>query len=302
MMHRTRPIALAVAFVASGLLAGEASAAPGPIGEVYVESSKTVRAGEQASIKVHCPNNRPVLSGGVLVGGTHIGLTVASNGLVDGRDDDQRPDDAWKGSINNGSPDKETMTVRAQCGARSDRKYIIHITNRGRSDVGAAGGNRVDCPADMFVTGGGLVVASQTKNAPIQHAMPFGLDADGIRDDAWVTSLINNSGKPLRWVASAICADKDALGSVGGTFVTPSTTQTITGFDQEAAVIDCPANHVALGGGIGDYTDVPNTYSVASIIQRFTAEVSTGWTGWMNNLTADTETFKVAAVCFDPYA
>jgi hypothetical protein len=299
-------VAVVITLVAAALTDVPArSATTGPIGEVYVDGSKGVPAGGQRSIKVVCPNDRPVLSGGVYTSSSSTAASVASNGAVDGPDADRRPDDAWKGSINNLSSTATTMSVTAQCGARSDRPYIKYLTERRGVNPDASGGTRIDCPPDMFVTGGGIVIAERTKLAPIYHSIPYdAIGEDSVKDDAWVAAYLNRSNKKVHETMTVICADPNALGSVGGTVQPVEGQGSVDAADQEPKTVTCPANHLALGGGVGEFSAPPDLHpnNIASIWPDAVAAPATGWTGWMNNLGATTETFNVRVICFDPYA
>jgi hypothetical protein len=303
---RVRRLGVAVAVVLI-LLVPRASAGPAAptIGEVYVQKSKQVPSGEQVSAKVGCPKGREVLSGGVVVSGTDIRVNVASNGPADGADADRKLDDAWKGAINNGSPFGETMVVYAQCAAKADSPYIKHFTESFGVNPGAAGLPKIFCDAPMVVTGGGVLVSGGGMKAPLRGTMPRDESAedpqDTHRDDSWVAFVDNDSSKKIRLTFTGICADPNALGALGGAVISSEATGGAAGMTQGFGAVNCPADHIALGGGVGEASILGDLVTVASIRPDRPDTYTTGWSGFLNNHSAGATSFKVAALCIDPF-
>lgn len=229
---------------------------------------KEVAAGEQGSRKLACPREMQVVSGGAFTGGSSLEDEVADSAPYDGKDDDKKPDDGWKASINAGAGSVEFQTW-AIC---SD---TLKLTYRSRPSEDALQGEfgTPPCPVGTLAVGGGMEVKGRSIDTPLKGSRPTQTG------DAWSSYAFSPNFPPgLKGVAHSVCAKSDKIQYVNNSKMVPNQTQD----DVEA---QCPSGTKVIGGGGGggNFDGVELASILPSDGSDDNSKPDDAWTTWSNN-------------------
>jgi len=262
-----------------------ATAAPGAAAKTKVLRGdfKSVGPGQQVSQKVGCPSGLRVSGGGTYTDGSSLEDEVADSYPFDGRDEDTKPDDGWKGAIN-GGPGGAQMQTWAMC---TDAVKLTY-SSAPAQPVSFGGRVTVPCPAEQDPVSGGMRVPGKLVTSPLKGSILSGLPA------GWESSVINlTSPTPTGY---AICSPSKRVEHAGGSLnLGPSS--------QGKLEMPCPDGSTILGGGgTGDST---NQLELASLLPSDAddddGKPDDGWTTWFNNESAtETDSMNSHALCLRP--
>jgi hypothetical protein len=174
-------------------------------GEVsYAANLQQVGASSVGSLNAICTGKQHVLSGGV---GSPTGpgqFWIAGSAPADFQTDaNQTPDDGWTAVVSNHTLATQPVIVYAIC-AHGDVSYPDKQVTLGsvkRSHV------KVDCPAGLHVTGGGVDPTGNLATIALNGFASFdGGDAGDAPDDGWTTVADNYDAASRSATAHAICS------------------------------------------------------------------------------------------------
>jgi hypothetical protein len=215
----------------------------------------------------------------------------------------------WQASVLNEAGSSQGFKVAVTCAPLSDVSAVIASDTAG---AGSFGVERALCPAETIALSGGVdmdnvLTMQATSSAP---TFPGGerliTQPNGTRPApvGWQASALNEAGSSQGFKVAVICAPLSDVSAV----VTSDTAGTGS-FGVERAL--CPANAVAIGGGV----DMDNvlTMQVTSSAPVFppgdrlitqpdgTHPDPIAWQASAFNDAGATQTFKVAAICTPQY-
>lgn len=154
---------------------------------------------------VACPAGTKVSGGGVeLLGGDHS-VEVGTSAPSDGPDANNKPDDAWSGTGNNGTGGSVEMHVFAVCAKRGDYR-VVESDRTPIPDNGSASAE-VRCPAGSKVTGGGVDIRGVDPNLEVNSSFPTdGGDVGFTPDNGWQGIAYNDgTGNTDHMSTFAVC-------------------------------------------------------------------------------------------------
>jgi hypothetical protein len=270
---------------------------------VVQSAAKPVPGSGQATQKEPCPKGRWVTGGGVLTTGSTLEDEVADSGPYDGSDQDRKPDDGWRTSVNAG-PDGAHMTTFAICEDYSPTVYRTSTTAYAPGDIGSF---ETLCPTDTKAVGGGMSVSGRSTRMPLRSTAPL------LGFDGWGANAANPTQKTVNAKVTAICmpvAYHDF--SVEGVHYTsrsldPMSQEAVVGPEltlNDAPRLGCPypgPGRVYGGGAAVSFYDGPGDAEIASLYpvdgDDADSEPNDAWKAWFNNEATGTRTGSAIVVC-----
>jgi hypothetical protein len=138
------------------------------------------------------------------------------------------------------------------------------------------------CPGNKVPSGGGAFVESGSVGAAINSSYPSG--------HYWEADVNNASGLGTEFTVYAVCISP----SSSYTIVTASGT---TGLGMRDAAINCPVNHVVLGGGFLSDTTSLDVNGTTSTPYGLSNGHNSGWEVFMDSGQSTPTNYTVYAVC-----
>lgn len=316
-------LSLGVLFTLPVGVAPPSAAALGPITNTLLDTVTIVRSQNIGpstidSIHLSCPTGMTATGGGVDVQ-NRVTMEVTASAptfgglkhrLLSQRDGSNRAPVGWQATVLNKSTEVKSFTVGVICATLSG---VSTVVGSNEVSVGSFGSKQVTCPAGTVAVGGGIdmenvktmmVTSSAPTFAGSQHRL--GQRPDGINPapKGWQASARNESTTTKGFKVAAICAPLTGIKTM---VVAGSVVPGNYGFERAV----CPADHIALGGGI-DVTQVLRM-TVSSSAPTFmgflyrllwqpdgTHPAPNGWSGSAINHDAILHSLKVGAICAEP--
>ncbi len=282
---------LAVAAVVLTLGAPPASADVSAKGLRYVSVADSVDDNSQEGTQAICPNDEPVISGGVFADAGYEPRVEINTTRPYDDDGDERLDDGWIAyvqNLNGGSPPNASYTVFAICDKRakeSDYRYKSSATIP--APEGSQVGVAVNCPNDEPGVGGGVSSSGFLNDEmALNTARPFDDGDKGSRmDDGWSVYVDNNNvGTAGQFMVGFGICDRDRSPS---SYAYNDQSTTIDDMTQKSIPAQCGGDTSLVGGGLrssGDYSQ--RMYAVATYFSDSggTTQPET-WQVGVNNVT-----------------
>jgi hypothetical protein len=279
--------ALAVGLLAAAPAAADVSAK----GLRYVSVTDSVEDNSQEGTQAICPNNEPVISGGVFADAGYEPRVEINTTRPYDDDGDERLDDGWIAyvqNLNGGNPPSASYTVFAICDKKakeSDYRYKASATVP--APEGSQVGVPMNCPNDEPGVGGGVSSSGFLNDEmALNTARPFDDGDSGKRmDDGWSVYVDNNNvGSAGQFVVGFVICDR-AHSPKSYAYSDQSTS--IDDMTQEVIPAQCGGDTSLVGGGLrssGDYTQ--RMYAVANYFSDNggTTQPET-WQAGVNNVT-----------------
>ncbi len=185
-------------------MVAHAICARGNFVKVHKDGDPIPPGGEGAAL-VSCPRGTKLAGGGVVTSGGNHATEIGDTEPADGNDNNGKRDDAWFGSVNNGSADTVRFHVSADCARRGTYKVVSSRQERlpDNSQVTAF----ALCPRGSHVTSGGVRIEATNPNLEVAQSSPIDSGDQGlVPDNGWRGAANNQStGSPSRVKTFAVC-------------------------------------------------------------------------------------------------
>lgn len=288
-------------FNTSSVLISSGSAAPGSFG----------------TARLDCPANTVAVGGGVdpdqvltmVVTSSAPVFAQNNNRLIFQPDGEVPLPTGWQVSVRNNDTANKTFKAAVICASDVTGKVIV---SSGTAAAGSFAALRINCPAGLTALSGGLdpeqvLTMAVTSSAPVfnenNNRLIFQPDGQLTAPIGWQASVRNNDSANKPFKAAAICVS-------GLTVKTVAKSDNVAPGSFNAIRMDCPANMIALGGGLD--ADQVLTMLLTSSGPVFaennnrlifqpdgTANPPTGWQASARNNDTAAKKFTVAVTCIN---
>jgi hypothetical protein len=245
----------------------------------YRTSSTTLDTDSRESVKRDCPSGSKVTGGGISISSTSTTSEVASTRPVDGADANDKRDDAWKVTGNNGLGPDTNMSAYAIC---STTLSLKRVSASRTVSSGEQKRKTVDCPSGTDLVGGGVHITGSYQSNRMETTIFASYPASD--HGGWV-GIANNPQNvdedDETMTTYAICAES-------GTYAYVQDTGQVGGGAQDGVTVTCPAFTKVIGGGGKAGGSTPNNlYNSLNSSFPFDDDIDgdedDGWAALMNN-------------------
>lgn len=187
----------------AGVIAALALAAPAhALSLRYVSTQESVTGNTQDGVDALYPEDRHVTGGGAFSSGDYDETTIKDSYPIDGLDDDTKPDDGWRVTMDNNTAGFRSVTSLAICAKSQPRYRTADFVSSGVAGI-------AECPRGTRPSGGG-VSSEGTFAQPtiVTNSSPYdGLDRNS-RPESWIGRTTQPGFAEIASRIYAICIKK----------------------------------------------------------------------------------------------